>query len=107
MQRLMTGSWIIHQTFCRTSLWEGFETYRRKPSMAVSQPGRLADQIQLAISQSISGTGALRIGTAFLARFYPHAKTIYLPSPTWGNHVPISRDAGLEVKQYKWVSARM
>ena len=58
--------------------------------------------IQLAITQSISGTGALRIGTAFLARFYPGAKTIYLPSPTWGNHIPIAKDSGLEVKTYKY-----
>ena len=57
--------------------------------------------VQLAITQSISGTGGLRIGTAFLARFFPNGKTIYLPSPTWGNHIPIAKDAGLEVKQYK------
>ena len=57
---------------------------------------------QLAITQSISGTGALRIGTAFLARHYPGAKTIYLPSPTWGNHIPIAKDSGLEVKTYKY-----
>jgi aspartate aminotransferase len=56
---------------------------------------------QLAISQSISGTGALRIATAFLSRFYPNSKTIYLPSPTWGNHIPIAKDSGLEVKHYK------
>ncbi|RSH87086.1 aspartate transaminase aat1 [Saitozyma podzolica] len=57
---------------------------------------------RLAITQSISGTGALRIGTAFLARFYPGAKAIYLPAPTWGNHIPIAKDSGLEVKQYKY-----
>ncbi|CED84537.1 aspartate aminotransferase [Phaffia rhodozyma] len=57
---------------------------------------------RIAITQSISGTGALRIGTAFLARHYPGAKQIYLPTPTWGNHIPISKDAGLEVKQYSY-----
>ena len=57
---------------------------------------------RLAITQSISGTGALRIGTAFLARFYPGTKAIYLPTPTWGNHIPIAKDSGLEVKQYKY-----
>ncbi|OXB34112.1 aspartate aminotransferase, mitochondrial [Cryptococcus neoformans] len=57
---------------------------------------------RLAITQSISGTGALRIGTAFLARWFPGAKSIYLPTPTWGNHIPISKDSGLEVKQYKY-----
>ncbi|KAI0793452.1 pyridoxal phosphate-dependent transferase [Abortiporus biennis] len=56
----------------------------------------------VAITQSISGTGALRIGGAFLARFYPHSKTIYLPTPSWGNHTPIFRDSGLEVKQYRY-----
>ena len=37
---------------------------------------------RIAVTQSISGTGALRIGGEFLARFYD-SKTIYVPSPTW------------------------
>lgn len=57
---------------------------------------------QIAITQSISGTGALRIGGAFLERFYPHSKDIYLPTPTWGNHIPIFKDSGLNVKHYKY-----
>lgn len=60
------------------------------------------DGLPVAITQSISGTGALRIGGAFLARFYPHSKTIYIPSPSWGNHTPIFRDSGLEVKTYRY-----
>ena len=54
------------------------------------------------MTQSISGTGALRIGGAFLGRFYPHVKTIYLPVPSWGNHTPVFRDSGLEVKGYRY-----
>jgi len=57
---------------------------------------------RLATTQSISGTGALRIGGAFLQRFYPHAKKIFLPTPSWGNHTPIFRDSGLEVAQYRY-----
>jgi aspartate aminotransferase len=57
---------------------------------------------QIAITQSISGTGALRIGAAFLARHYPYSKTIYLPVPSWGNHTPIFRDSGLEVRGYRY-----
>ena len=57
---------------------------------------------QIAITQSISGTGALRIGGEFFARFYPGAKAIYLPTPTWGNHIPIMKDSGLEVKSYAY-----
>lgn len=57
---------------------------------------------RIAITQSISGTGALRIGGAFLERWYPHSKTIYLPTPSWGNHTPIFKDAGLTVKNYRY-----
>ncbi|MBW0518676.1 hypothetical protein O181_058391 [Austropuccinia psidii MF-1] len=61
---------------------------------------------RVAITQSISGTGALRIGGAFLQRFYPHSKSIYLPTPTWGNHIPIFKDSGLEVKNYRYYDKR-
>jgi len=54
------------------------------------------------VTQSISGTGALRIGGAFLARHYPHSKIIYLPVPSWGNHTPIFKDSGLEVRGYRY-----
>ncbi|SCZ99329.1 BZ3500_MvSof-1268-A1-R1_Chr7-2g09486 [Microbotryum saponariae] len=62
--------------------------------------GRVSDVI--AVTQSISGTGALRIAGAFLARHYPHAKEIYVPAPTWGNHIPVMKDSGLEVKYYSY-----
>ncbi|CAJ0645349.1 9915_t:CDS:2 [Entrophospora sp. SA101] len=48
----------------------------------------------ISITQSISGTGALRIGGVFLSRYYPHAKKIYLPKPTWGNHNAVFKDSG-------------
>lgn len=52
--------------------------------------------------QGVSGTGSLRIGGAFLARWYTKSKTLYLPSPSWGNHTPIFRDSGLELKSYRY-----
>ncbi|KAI1078586.1 aminotransferase [Whalleya microplaca] len=57
---------------------------------------------RLAITQSISGTGALRIGAAFLQRFYPGDKTIYIPTPSWANHKAVFSDAGLKVQQYRY-----
>ncbi|KAI9572917.1 pyridoxal phosphate-dependent transferase [Boletus coccyginus] len=60
------------------------------------------NQNAIAVTQSISGTGALRIGGAFLARHYPGAKIIYLPTPTWGNHIPLFKDSGLEVRSYRY-----
>jgi aspartate aminotransferase len=54
------------------------------------------------ITQSISGTGALRIGGAFLERFYPGAKTIYIPNPSWANHAAVFKDSGLKVEKYRY-----
>uniref|UniRef100_A0A6I8QZK0 Aspartate aminotransferase n=1 Tax=Xenopus tropicalis TaxID=8364 RepID=A0A6I8QZK0_XENTR len=52
--------------------------------------------------QTISGTGSLRVGANFLQRFYKYSRDVYLPKPSWGNHTPIFRDAGLEVKGYRY-----
>ena len=35
--------------------------------------------------QSLSGTGSLRVGAAFVKRFFTGAK-VYIPNPSWGNH---------------------
>jgi aspartate aminotransferase, mitochondrial len=64
--------------------------------------GKFEQLLQIAVTQSISGTGALRIGGAFIARHYPHSNIIYLPVPSWGNHTPIFRDSGLEVRGYRY-----
>ena len=56
----------------------------------------------LAITQTISGTGALRIGGEFLARHYPKAKKIYIPTPSWANHNAVFSDSGLEVVKYRY-----
>ncbi|CAG8732414.1 17540_t:CDS:2, partial [Racocetra fulgida] len=56
----------------------------------------------IAVTQSISGTGALRIGGVFLNRFYPYQKKIYFPTPTWGNHGAVFRDSGFEIAQYRY-----
>lgn len=51
--------------------------------------------------QCLSGTGSLRVGAEFLARHY-YQRTIYIPSPTWGNHPKIFTLAGLTVKYYSY-----
>ena len=57
---------------------------------------------RIAITQTISGTGALRIGAEFLNRFYPGAKTIYIPTPSWANHKAVFSDSGIKVEQYRY-----
>lgn len=56
---------------------------------------------RIAATQTISGTGALRIGAEFLTRFLP-SKTIYMPTPTWANHQAVFKNAGLETVSYRY-----
>jgi aspartate aminotransferase len=59
---------------------------------------------RVATVQSLSGTGSLRVGAAFVAKFMPGAK-VFLPSPTWGNHKNIFADAGVEWAEYRYYDA--
>ena len=60
---------------------------------------------RVAAVQTLSGTGACRIAGEFFARFVGKGSKIYMPSPTWGNHIPIMRDSGLEPATYKYYRA--
>lgn len=51
--------------------------------------------------QCLSGTGSLRVGGEFLAKHH-HERTIYIPQPTWGNHIKIFALSGLAVKTYRY-----
>jgi len=50
--------------------------------------------------QSLSGTGALRLGGEFLRRHRPCA--VAIPNPTWGNHFNIFESAGLPHSEYRY-----
>lgn len=57
---------------------------------------------RVATVQCLSGTGSLRVGAEFIARHYPLTKTVYLPSPTWGNHHKIFPSGCVPVKSYRY-----
>ena len=63
--------------------------------------GQDVDMENIAAVQSLSGTGACRIGGAFLAKFAP-VKKIFVPNPTWGNHINIFQECGLDVAKYRY-----
>lgn len=58
--------------------------------------------------QTISGTGALRVGAEFLARYLPEKfqRIIYISDPSYVNHVPVFRNAGFEVKYYRYYDTK-
>ncbi|WP_176593843.1 amino acid aminotransferase [Sphingobium sp. EM0848] len=51
--------------------------------------------------QTPGGTGALRLGAELIARSRPGA-TVWIGTPTWPNHAPIFRDAGLPVQTHRF-----
>merc|ERR1712039_868441 len=55
----------------------------------------------VATAQTLSGTGALRLGAEFVKR-YAKEKTVYISKPTWGTHNSIMDQAGVDYKSYTY-----
>jgi len=70
--------------------------------LAYGKDSKPLTENRIAVSQSVSGTGALRIATGFLSQFYSGPKVVYLPDPTWGNHVPLVEGTGMKVVRYRY-----
>ncbi len=51
--------------------------------------------------QATGGSGALRVLAGLLLRARPDAP-LWVPSPTWGNHIPLLGAAGLAINQYPY-----
>jgi aspartate/tyrosine/aromatic aminotransferase len=61
---------------------------------------------KVAVCQSLSGTGALRIAAEFLAQYNPGVN-VYVSDPTWGNHHAIFAKAGLKTFKYRYLNQTM
>ena len=57
---------------------------------------------RVAAVQSLSGTGACRLVGEFISKFFGAGTPMYIPNPTWGNHLAIMKNAGLEVARYRY-----
>jgi len=57
---------------------------------------------RVAAVQTLSGTGACRLAGEFFGKFLGKNYPIYLPNPTWGNHIPIMQNSGLDVRKYRF-----
>lgn len=55
----------------------------------------------VATVQTLSGTGACRLGAEFMNKVCGYDK-IYLPNITWGNHIPIMKKSGLNLSTYSY-----
>jgi len=57
---------------------------------------------RIAAAQVLSGTGGGRLAFEFYARFLGKGTTVYMPDPTWANHLPMAKDAGLNLGTYRY-----
>jgi aspartate/tyrosine/aromatic aminotransferase len=44
----------------------------------------------------------VRLAFAFFQRFLPNGTNVYIPNPTWPNHLNIARDSNLSFKEYRY-----
>jgi len=77
-----------------------FVTSARRFALGADSPALTESRV--ASVQSLSGTGACRVIGDFYAKFLGRGAPMYLPKPSWGNHANIFRDAGLEVRGYRY-----
>jgi len=66
--------------------------------------GEGADRARIRAAQAPGGSGALRILAELIARAKPSA-TVWLSDPTWPNHVPLIRAAGVTTRDYPYFDA--
>ncbi|MBN9548630.1 MAG: aspartate/tyrosine/aromatic aminotransferase [Alphaproteobacteria bacterium] len=66
--------------------------------------GDKADHSRIRAAQAPGGSGALRLVAELLQRTRPGA-TVWLSDPTWPNHPPVMRAAGLQVRDYPYFDA--
>ena len=71
---------------------------------AYGSDSKILSEKRVAGVQTLSGTGGLRVFGELINKKGGH-KHIYVPNPTWGNHIPIFQNAGLEVRKYRYYNA--
>merc|ERR1719272_1736886 len=72
--------------------------------MLFGEDSKLLKDGVIATAQTLSGTGALRLGAEFVKRYAP-GKAVYVSKPTWGTHNSIMDHAEVPYKPYTYWDA--
>ncbi|CVL02238.1 probable aspartate aminotransferase, cytoplasmic [Fusarium mangiferae] len=81
---------------------EGDTTYLRLAQKLLFGQDDRSKLLQRIVSvQSISGSGAIHIGAAFLSRFLK-PRCVWVSDPTWGPHILMFERMGVECKKYPY-----
>ena len=64
----------------------------------------ISDQ-RISVAQTPGGSGALRVLAEFINVAKP-GSTVWVGNPTWANHIPVMKSAGLTIKTYPYYSKK-
>lgn len=90
----------------------GLESFSKGAlKMALGPDGEYIEHNRVSSVQALSGTGSLTLAASFLRSFahkdeLGNLPSVYLPSPTWGNHKKIFPTRGVSVKEYRYWDKR-
>lgn len=57
-------------------------------------------------SQSVSGSGSIKIAAETIAKIYKGNNLIFISNPSWAYHEPIFRQSGVNTAFYRYYDAR-
>ncbi|HTN31144.1 MAG TPA: amino acid aminotransferase [Pseudomonas sp.] len=84
---------------------EGLSSYDSAvQKMLFGADSSLLAEARVVTTQSLGGTGALKIGADFLKRLLPDA-TVAISNPSWENHRALFESAGFPVQKYSYYDA--
>lgn len=84
---------------------DGLVTYDRAvQGLVFGADSEVVTQGRAVTVQALGGTGGLRIGADFLARFSPDSE-VWISDPSWENHRALFEAAGFNVKTYPYYNA--
>lgn len=77
---------------------QGLEAFLKQTAQVIfGADSPLVKEERIAVVQTLSGTGALRVAAEFISLYSPGVP-VYISDPSWGNHHTIFRKAGLQVR---------
>jgi len=81
---------------------EGMKPYREAiQSLLFGADNPVVAAGRVATIQTLGGSGALKVGSDFLKRYFPKSE-VWVSDPTWDNHVAIFEGAGFKVHTYPY-----
>ncbi|MGX5201717.1 amino acid aminotransferase [Aliikangiella sp. IMCC44632] len=74
-------------------------------SLVLGQSSSVLNDQRVAGLQTPGGCGALRVGAELLMRLKQDL-TVWVSEPTWANHIPLIKSAGLSIKTYPYFDSK-